>query len=157
VRVAAPPSWVDHVARHLDGCGVVVDDAAEVGLAVTVHREPTPEVDTWSVESRPHLLLGVWDHTIEVGPWVAPGVGPCARCVEADTLDAVRRQRGLPEPAPWLWSTAAGLVARDLALWSAGRRPATWATRWRVTGEPVPEAERSLRHPYCGCAWWDIA
>lgn len=157
VRLTCPAPWRVDLVGLLAASGVALEDGAAVGLAVTVHREPLAEVDAWSVESRPHLLLGVWDHVVELGPWVSPGVGPCARCVEADTLDAVRRQRALPAPPAWLWAGAVAGAAADLGAWAAGRTPATWGMRWRLTGEPVPEGVRSLRHAYCGCTWWETA
>jgi hypothetical protein len=93
---------------------------------------------------------------VEVGPWVLPGVGPCARCVAAATLDDTGR--GLPpdhSPDPALLAMVAGWAARDLAAWQAAGTPTTWLTSWLLGPDPVPVARRWERHPYCGCAWWE--
>ena len=123
-------------------------------IAVTPARLVSATVDAWCVDSLPHVLVGVQPYAVDVGPWVAPGVGPCARCVAAAVLDEGDRAAPGAVPRPLL-ALAAGAVARDLAAWSRSELPHTWLTSWRVDHDPVPAARRWQRHPYCGCAWFD--
>ncbi|MDT0188494.1 hypothetical protein Q9S36_50730, partial [Microbacterium sp. ARD31] len=102
------------------------------------------------------VLVGVRPHALEVGPWVAPGIGPCARCVAAAVLDDGSRSPA-PRPGRALLAIAAGAVARDLGAWARGETPSTWLTSWRHDHDPVPQQRRWERHPYCGCAWFDTA
>jgi hypothetical protein len=158
LRLTAPAAWHDGLAQALAAAGVVLDATANAGLAVTPARSVPPELDAWTVDSSPHLLVAVWPYGVEVGPWVLPGVGPCARCVAAATLDDTGR--GLPpghSPDPALLAMAAGWAARDLAAWQAAGTPTTWLTSWLLGPDPAPVARRWERHPYCGCAWWEPA
>jgi hypothetical protein len=144
------------VGAALASAGIVVDAAAAVGVAVTPGRLVSPTVDDWSVASLPHLVVSVRPHAVEVGPWVVPGVGPCARCVAAAVLDEGRPSGPETIVRPLL-AMAAGWVARDLGAWLRTEVPATWLTSWRLDHEPVPESRRWRRHPYCGCGWFDTA
>jgi hypothetical protein len=155
-RLDCPPAWLPPVGSALAAAGVTVDPGAAVGVAVAAGRSVSPTVDDWSVASLPHLLVGVRPYAVEVGPWALPGAGPCARCVAADVLDegGPAGPEVLVRP---LAAMAAGWVARDLAAWVRGERPATWLTSWRLDHEPVPESRRWRRHPYCGCGWFDTA
>ncbi len=155
-QLDCPASWVQPVVEALAAAGVVVDPLAPVGIAVAPGRVVSETVDDWSVSSLPHLLVGIWPYAVEVGPWVAPGVGPCARCVAAAVLDDGRQLPVVLLPRP-LVALAAGTTARDLGAWARGETPHTWLTSWRVDHEPIPRARRWQRHPYCGCAWFDTA
>jgi hypothetical protein len=140
--------------------GVDTDAGAALGVAVAPARTVLPEVDEWVVDSTPHLLVGVWPHGVDVGPWVLPGAGPCARCVAAGTLDDAGRGFGtVPDLAldPALTAQAAGWVARDVRRWLRAETPTTWSTSWLIGVHPVPDRRRWSRHPYCGCAWWETA
>ena len=157
VQLVCPDPWCGPVARALAAAGVVVDRQAPVGVAVTAGRAVPSTVDGWTVDSLPHLLVAVRPWAVEVGPWVAPGVGPCARCVSAGVLD-----EGLPAApedlaASHLLAMAGGWVGREVLEWRAGRVPATWLTSWRLDHDPVPGQRRWERHPYCGCSWFDAA
>ena len=163
VRLTAPAAWRAPVAAALQVAGIATHPDAALGLAVGPARTVLPDVDDWVVESAPHLLLAVWPHGTEVGPWVLPGTGPCARCVAAGTLDDTGR--ALP-PGFTLDATrldrpglalAAGWVARDLLRWLRGETPLTWGTSWFLGDDAVPEPRSWHRHPYCGCAWWETA
>lgn len=158
VRLASPAPRPPALDVALAGAGLAIDPAAAVGVVVSAGRSPVPTVedavDRWIVESTPHLLVAAHAHGIEVGPWVLPGVSPCAHCVAASTL--TQPQPGLPLLPPALWSLAAGWVARDLQAWLRGESPSTWATSWLLDADPLPRSRRWLRHPYCGCAWWDL-
>jgi hypothetical protein len=155
-QLDCPDPWRAPVVAALVAAGVAVDPLAPLGVSVASGRRVSGVVDDWSVASLPHLLLGVWPYAVEVGPWAAPGIGPCARCVAAAVLDegsAVPPER-VPLP---LLALAAGAAARDLGAWARGDTPHTWLTSWRFDHEPVPVARRWARHPYCGCAWFDTA
>lgn len=156
VQLDCPAAWHQAVAASLAAAGVAVDPLAPVGIAVSPGRVVSATVDDWSVSSLPHLLVGVWPYAVEVGPWAAPGIGPCARCVAAAVLDDGSRLRGFQLPRP-LIALAAGAAARDLGAWARGETPHTWLTSWRIDHEPLPRARRWQRHPYCGCTWFDTA
>ena len=153
-QLDCPDAWTGTVVAALTAAGVVLDRSAPVGIAVTPARLVSATVDAWCVDSLPHVLVGVQPYAVDVGPWIAPGVGPCARCVAAAVLDEGDRAAPGAVPRPLL-ALAAGAVARDLAAWSRSELPHTWLTSWRVDHDPVPAARRWQRHPYCGCAWFD--
>lgn len=155
-QLDCPAAWHQPVAAALQSAGVVVDPDAPIGIAVSTGRVVSATVDDWSVSSLPHLLIGVWPYAVDVGPWAAPGVGPCARCVAAAVLDDGSRVRAVPLPRP-LVALAAGVAARDLGAWTRGETPHTWLTSWRLDHAPLPRPRRWQRHPYCGCAWFDTA
>ena len=155
-QLACPPAWTGPVTEALAVAGVVVTRDAAVGVSVAPGRTVSATVDDWTVASLPHLLVGVTPYAVEVGPWSAPGLGPCARCVAADVLDEgdAGRVPDLPRPPV---SLAAGAAARDLDTWARGELPHTWLTSWRFDHEPVPGSRRWQRHPYCGCDWFETA
>lgn len=155
-QLDCPAAWHAPVTAALDAAGVTVDPLAGVGVAVAPGRQVSAGVDDWSVSSLPHLLVGVWPYAVEVGPWAAPGAGPCARCVAAAVLDDGSRMRSTQVPRP-LITMGAGAAARELGAWVRGETPPTWLTSWRFDHEPLPRARRWQRHPYCGCAWFDTA
>ena len=155
-QLDCPPAWLEPVVAALGAAGVAVDPGAAVGISVAPGRVVSATVDDWSVASLPHLLVGVWPYAVEVGPWVAPGVGPCGRCVAAAVLDDGSTLPTGQVPRP-LTALAAGTVARDLAAGVRRETPHTWLTSWRVDHEPLPRERRWQRHPYCGCAWFDTA
>lgn len=155
-RLTAPEPWQEVLARVLSVAGLSVAPQAVLGLSVGSGRVVPREVHGWTVDSASHLLVAAWPHGIEVRPWVLPGIGPCARCVVAATLD-VGECRALPALAPDLLPIAAGWVARDVAAWQQGQVPSTWSTSWFVDANPLPRSRHWGRHAYCGCAWFEIA
>jgi hypothetical protein len=155
-QLDCPDAWRGAVVTTFAAAGVVVDDAAPVGVAVSPGRLVSPVMDDWSVASLPHLLLAVQPYAVEVGPWSLPGVGPCARCVAAAVLDAEPSARQ-DEPPRALLALAAGAAARDLGAWARGEPPHSWLMSWRHDHDPLPTARRWERHPYCGCAWFETA
>lgn len=155
-QLDCPAAWHPYAVAALAAAGVAVDPSASVGISISPGRHVSPLVDDWTVSSLPHLLIGVWSYAVDVGPWAAPGVGPCARCVAAAVLDEGTALRPEQVPRPLL-VLAAGAAARDLHAWDRGETPHTWLTSWRLDHEPVPTARRWQRHPYCGCTWFDTA
>ena len=155
-QLDCPGAWRTQALAALAVAGVCVADSAPVGIGLTPGRGVSPTIDDWSVASLPHLLVSVTPWAVEVGPWVAPGVGPCARCVAATVLDDRPSTASEPVARPLL-ALAAGAVARDLSAWVADEAPHTWLTSWRFDHHPLPTARRWERHPYCGCTWFDTA
>jgi hypothetical protein len=155
-QLDCPDGWRTQVLSALAVAGIAVEGSAAVGISVAPGRAVSRTVDDWSVASLPHLLLAVTPWAVEVGPWAAPGVGPCARCVAAAVLDDRPGDLADLLPRPLL-ALAAGAAARDLTAWTAGEAPHTWLTSWRFDHEPLPTPRRWERHPYCGCAWFDTA
>ncbi|RYB92938.1 hypothetical protein EUA93_00355 [Nocardioides oleivorans] len=155
-QLDCPDVWHRPVTAALAAAGVVVDPGAPVGIGVSSGRLVSATVDDWTVSSLPHLLVAVWPWAVDVGPWAAPGVGPCARCVAAAVLDEGSEALAGQASAPLL-ALAAGAAARELGSWARGEPPHTWLTSWRFDHEPVPKARRWQRHPYCGCAWFETA
>ena len=155
-QLDCPDTWREPVVAALAVAGVAVDASAPVGVAVAPGRRVSAVVDGWSVDSLPHLLVAVQPYAVEVGPWAAPGIGPCARCVAAAVLDDGTTARAGQLPRPLL-ALAAGSAARDLGAWARGETPHTWLTSWRHDHEPLPTARRWQRHPYCGCGWFETA
>lgn len=156
VQLATMTHWLGPVSLAMASAGVRHDDSAAVGVSVAPGRVVQARVDQWASESRPHLLIAVRRHAVEVGPWVLPGSGPCARCVEAATLD-VGDADAPPDLDPALLTVAMGWAARELRDWRQSRRPATWSTSWQLDGEPVPQRRDWRMHPYCGCTWFESA
>lgn len=158
VRLAAPEPRPGALDSALAAAGLEVDPRAATGVVVSAGRCADTEVqalmERWIVDSTPHLLLAAHPHGVEVGPWVLPGVSPCGHCVAASTL--CEPQPALPSLSPALWALAAGWAARDIQSWRRGETPSTWATSWLLGADPVPQSRRWLRHPYCGCAWFDL-
>ena len=159
LRLAAPASWTPTLRAALAVAGIETATQACVGLAVAPARTVLTEVDGWVVDSTPHLLVAVWPHAVEVGPWVVPGAGPCARCVAAGTLDDTGRGAGgaALRLDPALTAQAAGWVARDVRRWLQAETPFTWSASWVLGADPVPDQRPWRRHPYCGCGWWESA
>ncbi|MFM6850129.1 MAG: hypothetical protein ACKOVB_13625 [Terrabacter sp.] len=156
VQLACPPQWEQAATTALAVAGVVVTGDAAVGVSIGPGRTVSATVDDWTVASLPHLLVAVTSYAVDLGPWAAPGLGPCARCVAAEVLDEGDPDR-LPDLPRALLAMAAGAAARDLGTWARGELPPTWLTSWRLDHEPVPTARRWQRHPYCGCDWFDTA
>ncbi len=155
-QLDCPDAWRTQVIAALAVAGVTVERSAPVGISLAPGRTVSTTVDDWSVASLPHLLVGVTPWAVEVGPWAAPGMGPCARCVAAAVLDDRPAVAADEVPRPLL-ALAAGAAARDLAAWRAGEVPHTWLASWRFDHQPLPTARRWQRHPYCGCGWFDTA
>ena len=146
-QLDCPDAWTGPVVAALTAAGVVLDRGAPVGIAVTPARLVSATVDAWCVDSLPHVLVGVQPYAVDVGPWVAPGVGPCARCVAAAVLDEgdraapgavaeavarARRRSGRPRPRRVVAERAAAHVAHVVA-----RRPRAGAGRAALAAPPL--------------------
>jgi bacteriocin biosynthesis cyclodehydratase domain-containing protein len=179
VRGFGPGSDVlgQDLSRLLARAGLAGDPAApdrrqpDVGLLVGVGEPHREELDDWVRSGVPHLLLRLTEGRAVLGPFVAPGRTACVRCIDAHRTDvddswpllvrqyaaatAQPRPDGVPEPVdPLLAALAVAWVARDLATYVEGGRPATWSAT--LTLEPDLSELHSqawLRHPGCCCSW----
>lgn len=169
VRIDAPPEIRQGVARLLRASGMGLAGADEQPTAVlVVHgREPSRErLDGLVRDGVAHLLLAAAPAYAVVGPFVAPGVTACARCVDAhlgqqDPRRSLVAEQHAREAAglgpgsydPVLLQLALAWAARDLVSHADGDRPATWSASVRVEPGLEPARHAWARHPYCGCAW----
>jgi hypothetical protein len=171
VRVDAAPDVAAGVTALLEAAGVCRGGsrpvAPDVVLLVTEGEVPRSRLDPLVRDEVPHLLVRDHGHEVVVGPFVAPGLTACLRCVDCH-LGELDPRRGLaveqaatqrPLVAPpvdaTLRAVALSVAVRDLVSYVEGDRPATWSATLTV-GRPLDLAPtRWLRHAACGCAWGD--
>jgi bacteriocin biosynthesis cyclodehydratase domain-containing protein len=148
---------------HAGGAQAVGPGTAAPVAAVVASGEPRREdADAHLRDGRPHLVVSGGAAGVVVGPFVAPGLTACLRCLDAHRSEADPR-RGLVlaqvagragGPAdPALTTLAAAWAARDLLTLLAGIRPSTWSATVAVGADLRPERRSWRRHPWCGCAW----
>lgn len=159
VRLVGPPAHGDLVDVLVARAGLTPHGRAPVGLLLADGSAVPTAADRWMAQSLPHLVLALSRDAVRVGPFVCPGLTACLRCVAAGT-DSTGGAGGGTTPHdapvdPALLTLALGWAARDLRAWSAGREPATWSTTYDLGIDPVPTARRWLRHPHCGCSWFE--
>lgn len=157
VRLISPAVLHEPVAELARRCGLAPADRAEVGLLLAT-GELSDVADQWMAQSLPHLVICPSAGGVRLGPFVSPGLTACVRCVAAGRglLTTVPVEAAYPETLePALLTLALGWAARDLQAWSAGREPATWSTTIHLGTDPLPVSRRWLRHPHCGCSWFD--
>ena len=118
-----------------------------------------------------HLAVRLVDGGVVVGPYVAPGLTACLRCIDAQIAErdpehievlnryvrATSRARadGAPEAAdPLVAGIAVAWALRDVRARLAGGTPSTWSATLHLDADPVRHEVRTwLRHPHCGCSW----
>jgi hypothetical protein len=170
VTVDAPPDVTAAVSALLEAAGVrrpVRPTAPDAVLLVTHGEVPRGRLDALVRDEVPHLLVRDHGHELVVGPFVAPGLTACLRCVDCHLGEADPR-RGLvveqvatQEPLvavpadATLRAVALSLAVRDLVTYGEGDRPATWSATFTVSRELDLTPRRWLRHAACGCAWGD--
>ena len=113
----------------------------------------------WLNRDVPHLPVVVRERSVEVGPLVEPGLGPCLYCVHLARVDAdaawpaVATQllgRAPREPGSLEVAEAASFVARRvLERLADGPGP---ARSWRLDAGGGVSARTWGRHPGCRCA-----
>ena len=143
----------------------------DTGVLVGVGEPQREDLDEWTRERTPYLVVRMTEGRAVLGPFVGPGRSACLRCVDAHRTDADRswpllvrqyaaaaardRSDGAPEPVdPLLASIALAWAARDLATYVDGGRPSTWSATITVAPDLSELETRAwLRHPACCCTW----
>lgn len=108
----------------------------------------------------PHLVVRAEPERAVVGPFVAPGAGPCVSCtdlvrrdLDADwphLLAQLCRSEHVPAPRQTAW--AAAMASAQVASWRAGAVPeACGATLELDAHAGALGVRRWPRHPDCGC------
>lgn len=168
VGVLGPREIVESAERLLRQCGVSVagtDDLADAWLVASSGEVPRSTLDDLVREGTPHLLLRGALGSSLLGPFVAPGLTACLRCVDAHlsetdprralVVEQVATSPGAEGPPsdPTLVSIAVGWAVRDLLRFVEGDRPSTWSTTHHIGPTEAPVTRQWSRHPHCGCAW----
>ena len=169
-----PPEVAVTVAV-VDRSGTEVDlELGGAGFAVLVLRNVVPDRTELAIADRlssldvPHIVAGVGQSTIRVGPLVTPGRSPCLRCEDLTRADMDPHWAKVSialtlcangDVDEITASCAASEIIRDLLLYArlltlgvsetrddgVIREARTWGGPW---------AQRYLqRHPMCGCTW----
>lgn len=141
------------------------------GVLVVVGEPHREELDAWTREGTPHVLLRLTEGEAVLGPFVRPGITPCLRCLDAHhgDLDPAwpllvrqyasactgQRADSVPEPVdPLLAATATAWLARELVSFVDGDPPVTTATTIRLDARLTTlESQAWAVHPDCGCSW----
>ncbi len=149
-------------------------DRAQVVLVLSAGELDRERLDPLIRRRTAHLVVRLVDGGAVIGPFVAPGVTACLRCVDAHLsvadpdhvavttryVRATARSRpdGLPDLDPALTSVAVAWAVRDVVAHLTGREPSTWSRTVQLGTAPTqPHARGWLRHPRCGCCWPDEA
>ena len=166
VQVVADEPWRQPTLRLLAASGITVaTDGAGATLVVTAAGEARrDDLDSWMRDGTPHLVVRNRGGRVVVGPFVAPGLTACLRCVDAHACDddpghaLVLEQHAAPaeEPCdPVLMHLAVAWAVRDLVTYVDGDCPASWSAT-ATLGLGLPDVRSWTRHPRCGCAWGDV-
>lgn len=166
IGLLADEPWADECRRLLAATGLTEARGREpvtALLAVAASGElPRDRPDPWLRAGLPHLLVTNVAARVTVGPFVAPGLTACLRCVDAHGSDrdpghgVVLEQHGpaAGEPAdPVLLRLALAWAVRDLVAYVEGDLPSTWSSSVLVDARLETERTSWTRHPRCGCAW----
>ena len=165
--VAEP--WRSPAIALLDASGLRVAERSEPATAHLVVSPggelPRPGLDDWMRAGLPHLSVTNVAGRVRLGPFVAPGLTACLRCLDAHTSDRdpghglVVEQHGPRdgEPCdPLLMRIALACAVRDLTSYVEGDLPATWSATIAVEPSLRLERQEWTRHPRCGCAWGEL-
>ncbi len=112
VALVAPEPWQSTAADLLAVAGLAIAVAEEppaVTLVVSCGEPVRSRIDLLIRGDRAHLLVALLPHGARIGPFVAPGVTACLRCVDAHlaeddprrglVLEQLEDPRGRPVPA----------------------------------------------------------
>ncbi len=154
VDVWAPEPWRSTVGDWLAHAGVGTSAARQrpsVTLLIGVGEPRRSQLDGLVRDDHPHLVLTLLPDRARLGPFVAPGITACLRCLDAH-LGEVDPRRALvieqledAAPAPGRYDTVhdpllahagAALAVRDLTAYAEGDRPATWSATITVGRRP---------------------
>lgn len=135
-------------------------------VVLASEREPSRDLtDELMHSGLPHLWVCVRDLVGIVGPFVAPGVSACLRCVDLSMSDldpawptllasAAARPLAVPPAEDVHVALIAALAAQETLLWASQLKPQSFD---RVI--ELPHGLGSLQiqnfppHPQCGCGW----
>ena len=144
---------------------------ADVVLALSTGEIARDRLDPLIRGNTSHLVVRLVDGAALVGPFVAPGLTACLRCIDAHQsirdpdhvavtnryVRATSRARpdGVPDVTdPVLATVAVAWAVRDVVAHLDGRRPSTWSRTLFLGPEPSHRHEQDWsRHPECGCSW----
>jgi len=160
-------------AGVLRAAGVAVApsvDHADVVLVLSAGELDRDRLDLLIRRRATHLVVRLVDGGAVIGPFVAPGVTACLRCVDAHLsvrdpdhvvvtaryVRATSRSRpdGTPDLEPALTSVALAWALRDVVAHLTGSEPSTWSRTVHLGRNPLEQTQQSwLRHPQCGCCW----
>lgn len=165
VTVAGTGAEADAVRDRLrDRNALAVEDDPSAGLAVLVADFVVPPWRQAALMRRDqaHLPVVLGDQSVEVGPLIQPGDGPCLRCISLARRDADPAWPALCTQLAELRASTRGSLAAEEAVLLAVRAAVAWAA-----GRPSPLRRRSIRidaasgditqpayrpHPECGCS-----
>ena len=167
VALVAPEPWQSTATDLLAVAGLASPAAEQppaVTLVVSCGEPVRSRIDLLTRGDRAHLLVALLPHGARIGPFVAPGITACLRCVDAHLAEADPRrglvleqledQTGRPVPAdPVLAPAALAIAVRELTTYAEGDRPATWSATVDLTSELAFPSRSWARHPHCGCTW----
>lgn len=168
IGLDAPEPWRTQAATLLAEAGLVVAERSApptAQLVVTPGGEiPRRWLDAWMRSGLPHLVVTNVAGRVRLGPFVAPGLTACLRCLDAHGSDRdpghglVVEQHGpiAGEPCDGLLlRIALACAVRDLASYVEGDVPSTWSASLTVDPGLRLQRQEWARHPRCGCAWGD--
>jgi hypothetical protein len=166
VALVAPDPWRGAAERLLRRAGVGAvgaSDRSDALLLVEPGGEPPRATfDGWLRSGTAHLSVRNLAGRVEVGPFVAPGLTACHRCVDAHRSDLEPRhalvlEQHAPrdgEPCdPLLMELALAWAVRDLVTFVEGATPATWSASVELGHDLAVQRRAWPRHPRCGCCW----
>ncbi|WP_425954899.1 TOMM precursor leader peptide-binding protein [Xylanimonas sp. McL0601] len=149
------------LARAAPRTRVQPDGAADVVVLVEAHVPTPARYVRLMGEGVAHLTVAVREADVVVGPFVLPGVTPCARCAELHRADEdpvwpalatqLRQTEELPQETT-LAAGAAALAAAQVLAHLDGLRPASAGALVELALPQVLPRTHELRpHPRCGC------
>jgi bacteriocin biosynthesis cyclodehydratase domain-containing protein len=163
-----------HLDTLLGACGVAITtvDRARAVLVLSVGELDRDRLDPLILRRRDHLVVRLVDGGAVIGPFVAPGVTACLRCVDAHLsvrdpdhvavttryvrATACSRSDGVPDLDPALASVVLAWAVRDVVAHLTASEPSTWSRTVHLGRIPSRLTTQTwLRHPQCGCCWPD--
>ncbi len=165
------PADLGRAAPLLRASGVGLAVRPEEATAVLVIADevlPRHRLDPLLRAGLPHLVVAPGPGGLTVGPFVAPGLTACLRCVDAhlaerdprrsmllEQCDATTIASGPTPRDPALLALAVATAVRDVVSYVDGDEPTTWSASVTVGPELTPVRRAWRRHPHCGCSWDD--
>ena len=170
VALDADPPWRPAALRLLGTAGLRAATQHDVvAVRLCVNRDFAHH-DSLMATSVPHLVVTELGGRISVGPFVAPGLTACVRCVvahrcdndpghaailERHRLEQARAGTGPGSVDPVRMHLALAYAVQDLVAFVEGDPPATWSATVKVDPGADLTRQEWLRHPRCGCCWGD--